>query len=61
MHTISYKGFYIQPDKLLNFSLIDQKGNWCCSDSTVQDIKRSIDQIIIARVADKPHTLKLIH
>ena len=59
--TVSYKGFYIQPDKLLNFSLLDSFGKWCCSKSTAHAIKLTINQIIIARIANNPQQLTIIH
>lgn len=28
---MDYKGFKIEPDKKIGFSLIDRLGAWCCS------------------------------
>ncbi len=58
--SITYKGFGIIPDKLLNYSLIEPSGKWCCSETRVYSIKLSIDAIIIARIANKPQQLKII-
>lgn len=43
--THTYRGYSITEDKMLGYSLICPKGHWCCSDSTVDDIKKLVDRI----------------
>lgn len=58
--TIKYKGFYIVPDRLLGYSLRDWSGYWCCSKTSVHQIKLAIDQIVIANAKNNPEKLRLV-
>jgi uncharacterized protein with HEPN domain len=46
--TITYKGFTITRDRIYGWSLIDRKGAWACSRTTLEKVKNDVDNILKA-------------
>lgn len=44
--TITYKGFTITRDQLYGWSLIDRKGAWACSKTSIEKLKETVDNIL---------------
>jgi len=41
-----YRGFTIQEDNLLGYSLICPKGQWCRSATNIEQLKETVDSIL---------------
>lgn len=44
--TIEYKGFTITKDQIYGWSLIDRKGAWACSKTSIDKLKETVDNIL---------------
>ncbi len=55
--TIHYKGFTITRDQLYGWSLIDRKGAWACSRTTLEKVKEDVDNILKADEEEKAHLI----
>lgn len=51
--TIHYHGFTITRDQLYGWSLIDRKGAWACSRTTLEKVKQDVDHILKADEEEK--------
>lgn len=59
---MKYRGFDMQPDKMLGFSLISPKGAWCQSGTSKGQLMRTVDSIIesdIERMSEKSLKAKI--
>jgi hypothetical protein len=47
LKTTKYKEFTIAPDNYYGFSLIDPRGGWCTSKTSIDALKKIVDEILV--------------